>query len=831
MLMGKHSRQNRETAQGFSKDKLIKFKSLYLPLLLAGLAVMIFEVSFFRAYSFLLGATVQASAIVLSAFMTGLGIGGFVSGRIDFKLNQQRKIRLLLGITGSGFLGSYWLVKFLIGHLADLFTALGAMSDFTVIALAFLAVMLPAVGVGMILPAFAALSEDYSTEDGENGRIYFWETLGSALGGLLAGFVLFRYLGQNYSVLLALFVLVSAGLLVQKENGKNSELPFAQSYTQTENTKNLTPFWLIACFALFNGLAGTGFQVLLLRVFRVYLTNTSYAFALLSTVSVSGLFVGSYLFSRSKIEAKDYRKVAGWQARIVAGTFFGLALIIYFAPNWLILPLHEHLTNNLARLYLPPLILSLFTALPVAILTGYAFPLAVAMLGEQRGKAFSRILLANSLGSAVGPLLISFLLLGMVSTLKSMLILILPLLVIAIFLLRKNKLELVTPILFLLIFTFTRNEGFKILPPSFAKTAKDVLFYKETAEGTIVVGQEEGTSYKSTYINNSQVIGSTYDAVKAVKMLGNLPFLYGNKVEKALIVGFGMGVTTAAVADKPDIEELTCLELATDLGLAADHYSYYNDNVINFAKLKLIEGDGRHYLQKTAKKYDLISSDPTHPILGSAALYSYEYFQLCRSRLTTNGMVSQYLPLHKLRTADFLDILKTFNTVFPNSQLWFGHTHAVLIGSMSSIAPDFISWQRRSVQLRDKLFYSDPYHLAANFAMDGARMQEVTKESEIIHDDKSSLEFFATDAMQADNWLKNYRFMLYNRSNPADFITGIQRMDILERYLEANNLLGEALIYSAVGDRKKFLQNLTKAVQVCPENQEYPFLLQAEGVR
>ncbi len=83
--MGKHSRQNKQTVKGLGNDKFIKFRNLYLPLLLAGCAVMIFEVSFFRAYSFLLGATVQASAIVLSAFMAGLGIGGLLSGKIDFK--------------------------------------------------------------------------------------------------------------------------------------------------------------------------------------------------------------------------------------------------------------------------------------------------------------------------------------------------------------------------------------------------------------------------------------------------------------------------------------------------------------------------------------------------------------------------------------------------------------------------------------------------------------------------------------------------------------------------------------------------------------------------
>ena len=35
---------------------------------------------------------------------------------------------------------------------------------------------------------------------------------------------------------------------------------------------------------------------------------------------------------------------------------------------------------------------------------------------------------------------------------------------------------------------------------------------------------------------------------------------------------------------------------------------------------RLIGGDGRHYLQTARRTYDLISCDPTHPILGSGSI-------------------------------------------------------------------------------------------------------------------------------------------------------------------------------------------------------------------
>ena len=43
------------------------------------------------------------------------------------------------------------------------------------------------------------------------------------------------------------------------------------------------------------GFAILGLQVLWFRMFRIYLTNTSYTFALVSSIAILGLFVGSLL--------------------------------------------------------------------------------------------------------------------------------------------------------------------------------------------------------------------------------------------------------------------------------------------------------------------------------------------------------------------------------------------------------------------------------------------------------------------------------------------------------------------------------------------------------
>ncbi|MEZ5196950.1 MAG: hypothetical protein R2764_11250 [Bacteroidales bacterium] len=156
-------------------------------------------------------------------------------------------------------------------------------------------------------------------------------------------------------------------------------------------------------------------------------------------------------------------------------------------------------------------------------------------------------------------------------------------------------------------------------------------------------------------------------------MIGHLPFFIGLDCKEVLIVGFGIGVTTSTIASHPEVKSIDCVELAPGLKDAAIYFSDINENIINDPRLNFIAGDGRHFLQRTNKKYDLISSDPTLPILGSANLYSKEYFELCKAHLTEKGMVSQYLPLHKLRPQDFQGIIKTFQSVFTEATVWLGH--------------------------------------------------------------------------------------------------------------------------------------------------------------
>jgi len=399
--------------------------------------------------------------------------------------------------------------------------------------------------------------------------------------------------------------------------------------------------------------------------------------------------------------------------------------------------------------FLLPSAAALIVVFPSAAASGFAFPLACRMY-TTRERSISKdvgiVLMTNTIGSAIGPVVAAFIMIPVMGTVLAILAVLVVLAAVALHILgRPHRAALyVSSALLLAVLVFL--PVIKLLPPSFSRFDRNVLFYRESVEGTLAVGQDPGAGQgtKHTYVNNSAVIGSSYDAIKVVKMVGYTPFFMGLECRDVLVVGFGIGVTTSAIASDPEVRSIECVELVEGLRDAAGFYRDLNRNVVGDPRLRIIPGDGRHYLQATSKTYDLISSDPTHPILGSGGLYTKEYFSLCREHLNPGGMVSQYLPLHKLRPVDFLGIIKTFHSVFPDCTIWLGHYHAVLLGSLRPIQIDFDDWSRRIAGVgQDIHFYADPYHLAANMILDGSVIEELATGLRVNTDDRSYTEFFS----------------------------------------------------------------------------------------
>lgn len=827
--------------------KIPGYHYIHLIIFLSGYTFLIYEVVWNRMLSLFLGATVSASTIVLVSFMAGFGLGAFYWGKYAGTSKKMGQLlSFLLFCIGILSLLNYILIKNLFPSLYTLFSGLGLSEsgiEILMFSMASILLMVSTFFMGGILPVVSKIVIQKNDQISTGlGRIYALETFGSALGGLFTGFFLLGNIGQKNTIFLAIFInlILAITLLLSKKfnTGFNSDPVIkirvkSNNPDQAENKKAA----LLSTFIF--GFAMLGLQVTWIRIFKIYLTNTSYSFALISSLVILGLFAGSWLFKKFSYRIKNFR-YALIKAMIILGIFIGFGLLILVnMPEFIMFPFRQLLENPNIKLLIMPMVAALLVVFPPAVVSGFSFPLACRMVSPESkeiSNSIGIVLTVNTIGGVSGPILATFLFIPFIGVGVSILIFVLMAMIagfyLAFHLTTTNHIKALKLTLFavssVLLITIIFIPQIRILPPSFSQVAKEVVFYRETVEASLVVSKEKsgGSEVKTTYVNNAVVIGSTYDAIKAVKMIGHLPFFLGLDCRDVLVVGFGMGVTTATIASHPEVRSIDCIELAAGLKDAAKYYKDINNNILADSRLNFIPGDGRHFLQRTSKTYDLISSDPTHPILGSANLYSIEYFELCKAHLNKGGMVSQYLPLHKLTPDDFWGIIKTFYTAFPYATVWLGHTHAILIGSIQPLTIDFADWQNNISNIgRDPVFYSDPYHLASGLMLESNTIENISEEIEINTDNQSYLEFFALSCFDEDNLIKNISFLSENRTDVNRVFSGIDNPAKMNRFIQGNQDFIQSVISFQKGEKQKSLEELRAAVRANPENQEYPFLI------
>lgn len=814
---------------------------IYIAVFVSGFSFLIYEVAWNRYLSQMLGTTVFASTIVLMSFMAGMGAGAFFISKFLGRFKNLPKIFAgtisLVGIFNLINIYSISIVKNLLyGSFQNYL-----LTDFLFFATVFVLFFIPTFFMGGLIPLASKLLIAQNKQVASRlGKIYALETLGSTLGGLLTGFVLLGTLGQTQTLIFAVTInfLTAVSIFFLKNSPQiqleNKKIKQKNISANSENSKTIA---LPAIFIA--GFGALALQVAWIRIFKTYFTNTSYTFTLISALAILGLSLGSWLYQKREAKIKNNDIVMLRMLILFVVLALWSLIILYKLPEILMFPFDELMKNPVARILLLPVLSSILIVLPVSAVSGFMFPLAGTMMFSKIkniDKSVGKVLMTNTLGAVASPAITTFLLINFLGSGRTIIAIAILIALVALFVafkiksykkisVYKNALIGINSVLILI---FVLSGTIKILPPSVKKQDKQILSYSESVEGTIIVAQDNQQSFfgKSTFVNNSAVIGSSYDAVKAVKMIGHIPFFAGLEAENVLIIGFGIGVTTSAIASHESVKKIDCVELLPDLKNLAFNYQDFNFQIYNDKRLNMISGDGRHFLQITANKYDLISCDPTHPVLGSGNLYTQEYFEQAYAHLNDGGMLSQYLPLHKLEKSDLLGIIKTFNSVFENSSVWLGQYHAILIGKKGECKIDFKTWEEKVLaQPKDKFFYLEPYHIAASVVWDSEKIKQMTSNEKINTDNQTYTEFFSFKSFSEENIYQNLQFLTENRCDINSVFDNIDNQMKIDRFVDGNKKLTESLYFMLKGDKKSSLESLRKAVTVNPDNEEYPFLI------
>lgn len=151
-----------------------------------------------------------------------------------------------------------------------------------------------------------------------------------------------------------------------------------------------------------------------------------------------------------------------------------------------------------------------------------------------------------------------------------------------------------------------------------------------------------------------------------------LPSLFTRHFNKALLIGLGTG-QGAAVLKQLGFERLDIAELSPGIVRAVNaEFRHTNRGVLDDPTVHCSLEDGRNLLlTKTDRPYDLITIGLTTIwFSGATNLYSQEFYKLARRHLAEDGVLQQWVQLHRIGPAEIASAIATVRSVFPYVSYW-----------------------------------------------------------------------------------------------------------------------------------------------------------------
>jgi len=678
---------------------------LLIPLLFfaSGLTALVGEVVWMRMLGLVLGNTIWAASAAVSVWMAGMALGAFIGGRMAGRI---RRHVLLYGLA-EGAIGLFyafsprihsWMMAVgshffedMQGHLA-----MGIMQRFT---LAAAVLLLPTTLMGLTLPLLVERIRGRKLAE-RISLLYGINTMGAATGVFLTAYFLLPTLGEGGTLALTAIIclLVLAGALAAEKKTPPSEIPLRVRAFHTRVSGYLV-------LAALMGAASLAAELVWIRILVLHIGSRVYAFAVLLGVYLVGLALGSLLIRTlaSRIE-KPGRILAVFQ--ILAALALGLQIYslghVSDILAWVAAQTHFSLSFSGVQLSFLLTVGILF--LPVTLLFGASFPLAVAADPEERspGASTGAVGAANTLGAIVGSIAGPFLLIPLIGSQHTLLLIAVSALLVAFLLDRGRGTRLAACLVALGIAAawFLVPADWMLRQAALTRgTTTSILALEEDVGATVLIKElkDPRGRWISLELNGTNVAGSSPNLLTVQQLQAQLPLLQLHNPQSVLHIGFGSGGTCWGVA-RHDLRNIDVVEISPRvLSASTRYFDFINHDILADPRVQTIINDGRNYLMATRKHYDAILSDSIHPVFaGNGTLYTLEYFRLCREHLNPGGIVSMWLPVYSLDVNSYLRILEAFHEVFPRTAVWYDCSTTnefTVVTGMVEAGPLEINWK------------------------------------------------------------------------------------------------------------------------------------------
>jgi spermidine synthase len=746
---------------------------------LSGFAALVYEISWIRKASLVVGATSYAVSTVLGVFFGGLAIGNYLFGK---RTRQQRtpirlygKLEIGVGILCILSVFTLPLVESLYSSLYDSIQGGLFMALFIRATLVSICLLPPTILMGATLPLFCR--QFIRHKNGVLNSIswlYGLNTLGAAVGAAVCGFALLPTIGVNASIFLAggISIVVGGIMLVVKLPDTAAHVEEEQTPEESEQTKDKSRAMGIV-FAL-SGFAAIGNEIIWTRFLTLIIENNVYTYTLTLTVILLGIVLGSLLAS---MFTNDLRKsiFRFGVLQIVTGI---VTFAIIMAPAEIVwINFIENIgTSNISQQLM---LIGLIMLIP-SVLAGMAFPIGIRLATSgvtTAGAIVGRLSALNTFGGIIGSFVIGFLVLPKIG-LENAISLTAVCNVIAGFLvwmkLDESKI-LQKRVGWILVVAIT-FVGIRLTSNSFIVERTRVPFDMLRMGRTIPTLDEnnfamvEGVNSFLTVVENGDIFELHIDkqwqgnSQRTQQFLaGHIPSIVHGTPKDVCVVGLGTGQTAKRFL-MHEIDKLDLVEI--EEGLDPLLIRFFNGDWLTedsverqTTEINLITEDGRNYLAHTSAKYDIISIEVGQVFRpGIANFYTHEFYQQTRERLNDGGVISQFVPLEFLGLNEFRDVVHTFVQTYPNAQLWYNTSELLLLGINKDVNQTHVftkdsignALHRSDTIIKDLAYnhwggqqhqLNNPTVFLSGFLADGKDLRDMCVDGQILVDDKPLLEY------------------------------------------------------------------------------------------
>jgi len=675
----------------------------------------------------------------------------------------------------------------------------------------FILLLIPTTLMGATLPILSkAITRNLHEIGHRVGGLYALNTAGAVIGVFAAGFFLLEHLGIFKTTLAAVVVdFIIGGLSVYlgmryfRSEAVVQDAPKAEVEEPEPDPEapRLSPgvIRLVLGTYLASGFVALAYQVCWTRALIFSfdtLKSTTYSFSGMLLVFLLGLALGSALM-QAVVDRQGnlLRLYALIQALIGLSGGFSYFVILQDLPA-----LAEIRPDGSLIYWNAVLNVMLKTAAAIGIptlLMGMAFPVVTKLaVGSMRhlGIDVARVYALNTVGAILGSFFAGFVLIPWLGITGTIAILAGANLFLSALLFYKDmatprqpRLAYAVACLVLALFVPVRI-GISDTQLQRIQPNENMVHYEEGAMATISV-VENNSGDRMIYVDDVGVAGTDKIMLTDQKSLAHMPMmLLGGEANRVLSVGFGSGGASYSYTLYPDIEKIHTIEIAPEVLRAApaltdsNHGIIVPDEMLQDARasgadwiegfrhpmedykyepapgfktfdprFKVLIDDARSYLRFADVEYDVIATDCTDlRYKSNANLYDLQYFQLCRERITDDGLVVVWMPLAGLSDRAFRTALHTFQTVFPEMSVWYftnQPTHyCLLIATKGPLKIDYEEIVEATSMANiqndlDEIGLRDPAKLISSFVADERTLDELLDPYPLNTEDHPIIEF------------------------------------------------------------------------------------------